>query len=90
MDNNFQLDRLGQIEYEEVLFDNISKVVINRSYVYENKSFWDTLIFKFWEEYYFSIEEISIRKQAKLIEIFFKLSFEFKPSQELPEDLVNL
>jgi hypothetical protein len=90
MESNFQNDRLGQIEYEEVLFDNISKVVVNRGYVYENQLFWDNLVFKFWEEYYFSMEEISIRKQSKLIEIFFKLSFEFKPSQELPEDLVNL
>lgn len=90
MEKNLQTDRLGQIEYEEVLFDNISKVVINRGYIYENESFWNNLVFKFWEEYYFSPEEVSIRKQAKFLEIFFKLSFEFKPTQQLPEDLVNI
>ena len=29
----YQVDRLGQTEYEETLLDTISKVVINRNYI---------------------------------------------------------
>lgn len=82
--------KLGQLEYEDVLLDNLSKVVINRRYIKENQNFWDNLIFKMFEEYYFSTEEISIRKQAKYLEIFFDCNIKFKPSQVLPKDVLDL
>lgn len=82
--------KLGQIEYEEVLLDNISKVVINRNYIKENQDFWNNLIFKMFEEYYFSSEPISIRKQSKYIEIFFDCNIKFKPTQKLPKDVLDL
>lgn len=85
-----QEQKLGQIEYEEVLLDNLSKVVINRRYIKENQDFWDNIIFKMFEEYYFSSEEITIRKQAKYLELFFDCNIKFKPSQELPEDVLDL
>lgn len=81
-------DKLGITEYEEVLFDNISKVVINRNYLVENSVFWDNLVFKMFEEYNFSMEEISIRKQAKYVEMFLATMIKFKPSQELPKDVL--
>ena len=83
-------EKLGQIEYEEVLLDNISKVVINRKYIKDNQSFWDNIVFKLFEEYYFSSEPVSIRKQSKFLEIFFDCNIKFKPSQFLPNDVLDL
>ena len=83
-------ERLGQVEYYETLLDNISKIVINRNYIAQNQDFWDNMVFKMFEEYYFSLEEISIRKQAKLLEIFFGCLFEFTPATEKPEDIINI
>ena len=83
------VDKLGQVEYEETLLDMVSKVVINRNYISNNQEFWDNLVFKFWEEYYFSIEPISIRKQAKMIEVFMDCIFKFQPDMELPEDIIK-
>lgn len=85
-----QREKLGLIEYEETLIDNLSKVVINRNYISQNKTFWDTVVFKCWEEYYFSPENISIRKQAKMIEIFMDGLFKYKPSLEIPEDILDV
>ena len=86
--NQKMQDKLGITEYEEVLFDNISKVVINRNYLVENSVFWDNLVFKMFEEYNFSMEDISIRKQAKYVEMFLATMIKFKPSQELPKDVL--
>lgn len=82
--------RLGIAEYSEVLLDNLSKVVVNRNYLEQNQEFWDTIVFKLFEQYYYSLEEISIRKQAEGLEIFFNALFLFKPSTEKPEDLINI
>jgi len=83
-------NKLGQSEYEEVLLDNISKVVVNRNYIAQNKDFWDAIVFKLFEEYYFSLEETSIRKQAKILEIFFNCLFELHPAVNKPEDIIDL
>lgn len=83
-------ERIGQAEHSEVLLDNISPVVITRSYIEQNQLFWDSIVFKLFEDYYFSPEEVSIRKQAKMLEIFFGNLFEHKPSVEKGEDIINL
>jgi len=82
--------KLGQTEYEEVLLDNISKVVVNRRFIKENPSFWDNIVFKMFEEYYFSPEYVSIKKQARLLEIYLHCMFKYKPSTNLPEDVLEL
>jgi hypothetical protein len=82
--------KLGAVEYEEVLYDNISKIIINRNYIKRNQSFWDNVVFKMFEEYNFSSEEVSIRKQAKIVEIILAMMIKFKPEQELPEDIIEL
>lgn len=84
------MEKLGLLEYHEVLLDNISKVVINRNYIAQNQEFWDEIVFKLFEEYRFSLEDTSIRKQAKLLEIFFHSLFEFQPAVVQPEDLIDL
>lgn len=82
--------KLGQTEYEEVLLDNLSKVVVNRSFIKQNKQFWDNLVFKMFEEYYFSMEFVSIKKQARLLEIYLHCMFSYKPALKLPEDVLEL
>lgn len=86
----YQKERVGQVEYSEILLDNISTVVIPRSYIEQNQDLWDDIVFKFFEEYYFSPEEISVRKQAKMLEVVFGKIFEYKPSVEKPADIINL
>ena len=81
--------KLGQIEYEETLLYNISKLVINRNYILENESFFDNVLFKLYEEYLYG-GEISILRQAKALEIFLGCMIKHKPSQELPEDSLFL
>ena len=82
--------KLGATEYEEVLYDNINKIIINRNYIKQNQQFWDNIVFKMFEEYNFSSEEVSIRKQAKIVEIILAMMIKFKPAQELPEDLIEI
>lgn len=87
---DFCMEKLGLLEFESVLVDNISKVVINRNYISQNQDFWDAIVFKLFEEYYYSPEETSIRKQAKILEIFFNGLFEHRPAVEKPEDIINV
>lgn len=82
-------NKLGFIEYQEVLLDNVSKMVINRNYVFENKDFFDNVIFKMFEVYAETYNEpVSIRKQAQMLEIFLGMNIKYKPTQELPEDIL--
>lgn len=83
-------DKLGMSEYEEVLIDNISTVVVPRSYLEQNRDFWNGLVFKLFEVYHYSIEPVSIRKQAQMLEIFFSSLFSYQPSIDKPEDILNL
>ncbi len=82
--------KLGISEYEEVLYDNISKIIINRNYIKQNQQFWNNIVFKMFEEYNFSSEDVSIRKQARIVEVILAMMFKFKPAQELPEDLIEI
>lgn len=87
---DYQRERVGQVEYSEILLDNISTVVIPRSYIEQNQEFWDDIVFKLFEDYYFSPEEVSVRKQAKIVEVILGKMFEHKPSTEKPEDVITL
>lgn len=82
--------RFGAVEYEEIFLDSLSKVIVNRNYIEQNSNFWDNVIFKFWEEYYFSVKEISILSQVRFFEIMMDSVFKYRPSLELPEDIVKI
>lgn len=75
---------------EEVLLDNISTVVIPRAYVLENQDFWDNVVFKFFEIYYYSKDGVSIREQARMIEALIGNIFDFQPSVIKPKDILKL
>lgn len=83
-------DKLGLLEYTDVLLDNVSKMVISQSYIDENRDFFDNVIFKLWESYINSLETVSIVKHARYLEIFVGTMLRCKPSLELPEDSINL
>ena len=79
-------EKLGQTEHQEVLLDNVSKLVINRNYIIKNMKFFEAVIFKLYEDYLYSPEQISITKQAKILEAVLGCMIKYKPSLELPED----
>jgi hypothetical protein len=82
-------DKLGLEEYSVFVLEGISKVIINRNYIEENEDFFNTLLFKCWEEYYTSIiEPISITKQIKMLDILLYAIINEKPSVDLPEDSI--
>lgn len=84
-------EKLGLSEYENVLLENVSRMVINQSYIDGNFEFFNSLIFKMWENYYnSSVEPISIIKQAQLLEIFLGTMIKEKPSLDLPEDEIKI
>lgn len=81
-------DKLGLEEFSQYMLENISKLIINRSYIEENQDFFNLLLFKFWEDYeYSTIETVSLMKQLKLLEIFLGALIAEKPSVDLPEDV---
>ena len=80
---------LGQDEYRLHIYENISKIIINRQYIEENYNFFEKIIFKMFEDYDRSLlEPISITKQIKMLELFISVMLEFKPSLEIPEDCI--
>lgn len=80
-------ERLGLVEYTEVLLENISRMVINQNYINSNEDFFNSVCFKMWENYYNSnTEPISIIKQARLLEIFLGIMLKEKPTLFLPDD----
>ena len=82
-------DKLGYEEFSEYVYENISKIIINRNYISENQDFFNLLLFKTWEDYHCSyLEEISLTKYLKMVEIFLAVMLKEKPSFELPVDLV--
>ncbi len=85
MDNR---DKLYHEEYTLHVLENISRVIINQNYINSNFEFFEKLLFKSWEIYYYNsnLEYISITKQIRMLEIFLSAMIETKPSQELPED----
>lgn len=80
--------RFGEVEYEEIFLDKLSKVIVNRNYIEQNSQFWDIVIFKLWEQYYFSKREITIDSQVQSFEIIMDSIFKYRPSLELPEDII--
>jgi hypothetical protein len=83
--------KLGISEYSEVFYDRLSTVVCNREYVEQNKDFYEQVIWKTFERYNNSkTESYSINQIVTIFEIILDSMLKFKPSNELPEDLINI
>lgn len=86
-----QRSKLGIVEYSEVLTDSLSKVVIPQNYIDNEADFFEQILFKTYEKYHNSKTELySINQIRVLIEIFVDALFTYKPSNEKPEDLINI
>jgi hypothetical protein len=87
MDNR---DKLYYEEYSNHIYENISRVIVNQNYINANLDFFEKLLFKSWELYYYNsnLENISITKQIRMLELFLSVMLELKPDLELPEDVI--
>ena len=86
-----QRNKLGLIEYSEVLTESLSKVVIPQNYIDNEKDFFEQIFFKTYEKYHNSkTETYSINQIRSLIEIFIDALFTYKPSSDKPDDLIDI
>lgn len=83
-------ETLGLAEFEEVLMDLISPMIVNRNYILTHQEFWNNLIFKLFENYHYSAVDIPVSHYAKIIDIFFGNIFEYNPSSVKPEDIIDI
>lgn len=86
----FSNDKLGLEEFQQHVYDNISKIIINRKYIDENQQFFDSVLFKMWEDYHFKADNTSINLLIRNLEFFLWAMIKNKPAQELPEDEINV
>ena len=83
--------KLGYLEYEEVFYDLLSRIVVNQRFIDENKSFFDHIIFKTYERYEISkTESYSVRQIVVLFELFLDAMLQNKPAVDLPEDMITV
>lgn len=81
-------DKLYYEEYASHVLENISRIIVNQNYINNNFEFFEKLLFKMWELYYYNsnLEPISITKQMRMLEMFLATMIEIKPDLDLPED----
>lgn len=61
--------KLGIVEFEDVLLNNISDFIITDKFLKSNQSYWDSVVDDLFRYYYFSQEDISIKVLAKSVEV---------------------
>lgn len=84
-------DKLGLEEYRAHVMDGITSVIVSPNYIKENIEFFNLLIYKMFQDYeYSAVDEISITKQIKILNLFLGAMITEKPSVDLPEDTVNI
>jgi len=82
--------KLGYLQYEELFYDLLSRLITNEAHITSHKDYYEHFIFKSFEAYNNSKTEISIRQIVVLFEIALDSMFKFKPSVDLPEDLITI
>ena len=84
-------DKLGLEEYRSHVLDSVSGIIVNPNYIKNNTSFFDSLLFKMFQDYEGSqIDPISLNKQIKMLNMFLSIMILEKPDLTLPEDTINL
>ena len=83
--------KLGYLQYEELFYDLLSRIVVNQKFIDENKSFFEHIIFKTYERYEISkTESYSVRQIVVLFELFLDAMLQNKPAVDLPEDIITI
>ncbi len=82
--------KLGFLQYEELFYDLLSRLVTNEAHITAHKNYYEHFIFKSFEAYNNSKTEISIRQIVVLFEIALDSMFRYKPSVDLPEDVITI
>jgi hypothetical protein len=87
----YEQQKLGFLQYEELFYDSLSKVVTNASHVEKNKDFYDHFVFKSYERYENSkTENYSIRQIITIFELVLDSMFKYQPSVSLPDDVITI
>lgn len=61
--------KLGIVEFEDVLLSNVSDLIFTDSFLNKNKAYWDSVVNDLFTYYYYSQEDISIKNLAKSLEV---------------------
>lgn len=70
-------DKLGLAEYTEVLYDSVGTVIIGEWYTSgldDDEDIIRTVVYNMWNSYYRSDLEVSIRRDAEILQSFLILS----------------
>lgn len=62
-------EKLGIVEFEDVLLSNVSDLIFTDSFLNKNKAYWDSVVNDLFTYYYYSQEDISIKNLAKSLEV---------------------
>jgi len=81
---------LGQTEFDEVLWENVSTKILTDKYRRDYGAFIDALSFDMYKEYRQSDEDISIRSYSRILESFFHNLFHFDSSCEYVDEEILL
>lgn len=60
--------KLGIVEFEDVLLSNISELVFTEQFLFDNKVYWESVVNDLFRYYYYSQNDISIKDLSKSIE----------------------
>jgi hypothetical protein len=87
----YEQQKLGYTEYREVILDNISRLVVNESYMSNNEDAFEHIVFKSYEKYANSkTENYTINQIVSLLNIFLDSLIRYEMDNELPEDSITI
>lgn len=61
--------KLGIVEFEEVLLSNISDLIVNDFFINNNEKYWSSIVSDLFSFYYYSVDEVLIKNLSKTIEV---------------------
>jgi len=61
--------KLGIVEFEEVLLSNISELIINECFINNNEKYWSSIVSDLFSYYYYSVDDILIKNLSKTVEV---------------------
>jgi len=88
---NNQQDKIGITQFEDCFYDLLSRIVTNSEHIEQNREFYSQVVWKTFEKYNTSRTEVySITQIVAIFEIVLDAMFSYKPSVDLPEDLITI